>query len=1037
MIQWFVKKVIGSKNQRELKKLWPIVAKINELEAEYQGLMDEQLIAKTTQFKERIGRGESVDSILPEAFAVVKNACRRLTERKHKAVVRGQEVTWEMIPFDVQLIGGMVLHSGRIAEMATGEGKTLVATLPAYLNALTGRGVHVVTVNDYLAARDSEWMGEIYRFLNLTVGCVQNGQNPELRRAQYTCDITYGTNSEMGFDYLRDNGMATSKAEQVQRGHAYAIVDEVDSILIDEARVPLIIAGPATVSSHQYDKFKDSIERLVYAQSIESNRWAADAKRLIDEGNLPEAGRLLFKIKNSTPTNKQLLKMIEEPDIRRAMDDAELALYQDPRKTELYALKEEAYFGIDPKTNEADLSERGRTHLTPNDPNMFVLPDLITIFHDIETNTLLSKEEKARAKANAQAKYDEASERIHNIGQLLRAYCVYEKDVDYVVQENKVVIVDQNTGRALPGRRWADGLHQAVEAKEGVKIDRETQTLATITIQNSFRLYQKLSGMTGTAETEANEFHDIYRLDVVVIPTNRAIARVDLDDVIYKTRRAKYNAIVQEIKAAHAKGQPILVGTISVESSELLSRMLKRENIVHSVLNAKFVQQEAEIVAQAGRKGAVTIATNMAGRGTDIKLGPGVKEIKGLYIANAKQRVIANASDPGVTVDEAAGEHYTGGLYVIATERHESRRIDRQLRGRCARQGDPGVSKFFVSFEDDLMRNFADSRRLSAIMTRMGMKDDEELQHPWLNKSVESAQRRVEERNYVSRKYTLQYDDVMNQQRTVIYSWRNDILVTETPREEIFEVVEELLDSECEARLTGPEASPADFVVWLNSTFPVGTEEKDFDFAAGPEAVKKVALQKIHEAYEIKIKFEDPKALLSLERYTLLGSIDRLWQEHLYAIDALRHSINLRTIGQKDPLIEYKREAFQMFSDLMGRINYEIASSLFKTSASITAFESFLRNLPQKLIHEIPPSTMSQPDPAQQPQPLSDLPENAENGNGAPISTAKVERQLPIRHDGPTMNRNDVCPKGTGKKFKYCCGARGNKKVCDGSGLKG
>jgi len=1034
MIQWFVKKVLGSKNQRELKKLWPLVARINEFEREYQGLLDEQLIAKTTQFKERIGKGETVDDLLPEAFAVVKNACRRLADRKHKALVRGHELVWDMVPFDVQLLGGMVLHSGRIAEMATGEGKTLVATFPAYLNALTGRGVHVVTVNDYLASRDSEWMGEVYRFLNLTVGCIQNGQSPEVRRMQYNCDITYGTNSEMGFDYLRDNGMATSKAEQVQRGHAFAIVDEVDSILIDEARVPLIIAGPATISTHQYDKFKPTIERIVYQQSIEANRWAADARRQIEEGNLPEAGRLLFKIKNSTPTNKQLLKMIEEPDLRRAMDDAELVLYQDPRKTELYALKEEAFFSIDPKTNEADLSERGRTFLNPEDPHMFVLPDLITIFHDIEANPALNKDEKARAKATAQAKYDEASERIHNIGQLLRAYCVYEKDVDYVVQDNKVVIVDQNTGRALPGRRWADGLHQAVEAKEGVKIDRETQTLATITIQNYFRLYHKLSGMTGTAETEANEFHDIYKLDVVVIPTNRPIARVDQDDVIYKTRSEKLKAIVREIKAAHAKGQPVLVGTISVESSEVLSRMLKREGIIHNVLNAKFVQQEAEIVAQAGQKGAVTIATNMAGRGTDIKLGPGVKEIKGLYIADAKQRVIGIA-DEAATVDTINGEHITSGLYVIGTERHESRRIDRQLRGRCARQGDPGVSKFFVSFEDDLMRNFADSRKLGSIMTRMGMKDDEELQHPLLNRSVESAQRRVEERNYVSRKYTLQYDDVMNQQRTVIYTWRNDILVTETPREEIFEVVDELLENECEARIAGPEANPAEFVAWLNGTFPVGAEEKDFDFAAGPEAVKKVAMQKIRDAYEIKIKFEDPNALLSLERYTLLGSIDRLWQEHLYAIDALRHSIGLRTIGQKDPLKEYQIEAYKMFSDLMGRINYEIASSLFKTSASITAFESFLRNLPQKLIHELPPSTMSQPDPAQAQAapPVEQGQPATENGH----ATAKPERQLPIRLEGTPTNRNDLCPKGTGKKFKYCCGAKANKKVCDGTGLKG
>ena len=1018
MIQWFVKKVLGSKNQREVKRLWPIVEKINALEVEYQKLMDEQLIAKTTQFKERFGKGETLDELLPEAFAVVKNACRRMTERKHKSLVRGQEVTWEMIPFDVQLIGGMVLHSGRIAEMATGEGKTLVATLPAYLNALTGRGVHVVTVNDYLAARDSEWMGEVYRFLNLTVGCIQHGQTPEIRRQQYMTDIVYGTNAEMGFDYLRDNGMATSKAEQVQRGHIYAIVDEVDSILIDEARVPLIIAGPATISTHQFDKFKGPIERIVQAQALEANRWAADAKKQLDDGNIEEAGRLLFKIKNSTPNNKQLHKMIEDPSVRRAMDDAELLLYNDPRKTELYALKEEAYFSIDPKTNESDLSERGRTFLNPNDPDTFMLPDLITRFHDIDHDPKLSAEEKQRAKATEQANYDQASERIHNITQLLRAYCVYEKDVQYVVVENKVVIVDENTGRTMPGRRWSDGLHQAIEAKEGVQIDRETQTLATITIQNYFRLYQKLAGMTGTAETEANEFHDIYRLDVIVIPTNRPIARVDLDDSIYKTRREKYNAIMREIKGAHAKGQPVLVGTISVESSELLSRMLKREGIIHNVLNAKFVQQEAEIVANAGQRGAVTIATNMAGRGTDIKLGAGVKTIQGLYVANSKNRVV-EIIDEKTTIDEAAGEHASSGLYVIGTERHESRRIDRQLRGRCARQGDPGCSKFFVSFEDDLMRNFGDSRRLSGLMTKLGMKDDEELQHPWLNKSVESAQRRVEERNYVSRKYTLQYDDVMNQQRNVIYTRRNDILVTETPREEIFDVVTEVIEGEAEGRLVGPEADREGFVAWLNTTFPLGVSATDFDFDKGPEEAAKVAIQKVRDAYEIKIKFEDPNALQSLERYTLLGSIDRLWQEHLYAIDSLRTSINLRTIGQKDPVIEYKREAYSMFADLMGRINLEIATSLFRTSASITAFESFLRNLPTKMIHEAPPSTMSQPDPGQPaPEPLQSEAEQVVEKEAPP------ERKLPIRNTTPVQGRNDPCACGSGKKYKNCHGAQ-------------
>jgi preprotein translocase subunit SecA len=1041
MINWFVKKIVGTKNQREVKKLLPLVARINELEREYQGLLDEQLVAKTTQFKDRVGKGESVDSILPEAFAVVKNACRRLTDRKHSAVIRGQSVTWDMIPFDVQLLGGIVLHTGRIAEMATGEGKTLVATFPAYLNALTGKGVHVVTVNDYLAARDSEWMGEIYRFLNLTVGCIQHGQNSEQRRQQYQCDITYGTNSEMGFDYLRDNGMATSKAEQVQRGHAFALVDEVDSILIDEARTPLIIAGPATVSSHQYDKFKGAIERLVQAQNLEANRWATEAKRLIDEydksvesgkpdgDKLQDAGRLLFKIKSSMPRNKQLLKLIEDPTYRRAMDDAELVLYQDPRKTELYKLREEALFSIDEKTNEADLSERGRTFLNPTDPNAFMLPDLITINHDIDVNEALSKEEKQRAKVEEQQRYDQSSERIHNISQLLRAYCVFEKDVEYVVQDNKVVIVDTYTGRAMPGRRWSDGLHQAIEAKEGVQIDRENQTLATITIQNYFRLYAKLAGMTGTAETEANEFHDIYKLDVVVVPTNRPIARVDLDDSIYKTRREKYTAIIREIKAAHAKGQPVLVGTVAVESSELLSRMLKREGIVHNVLNAKFVQQEAEIVAGAGQRGAVTIATNMAGRGTDIKLGPGVREIQGLYIANAKNRVVETIK-PGEPIPE--GEHATSGLYVIGTERHESRRIDRQLRGRCARQGDPGSSKFFVSFEDDLMRHFGDSRRLSGMMTKLGMRDDEELQHPWLNKSVESAQRRVEERNYVQRKYTLQYDDVMNQQRTVIYSWRNDILVTETPREEIFATVQEVIETEAENRLTGPEADAEGYVGWVNATFPLGVAAQDFNFEAGALAVAAETLKRVRDAYEVKIKFEDPNALESLERYTLLGSIDRLWQEHLYAIDSLRQGINLRSHAQRgDPLIDYKREAFTLFSDLMGRIKEQVAASLFRTSASITAFEAFLRNLPQKLIHETPPNALAAPTQSPEAQAIA-----AENPDPARAAAAPPrERTLPIRNTGPQLNRNDPCPMGTGKKFKNCCGADGNTRFCTGAGL--
>ena len=588
----------------------PIVRQINELEQQFQSFSDDELRGMTAAWKEDLAKlptleeqWKRLDEILPEAFALVKNAARRLTERGHTFTVCDQLMKWEMVHFDVQLIGGIVLHRGKISEMATGEGKTLVATLPLYLNALTGRGAHLITVNDYLARRDAEWMGQLYTFLGLTVGCIQHDQEPSVRRQQYACDITYGTNSEFGFDYLRDNGMATTREQQVQRGYNYAIVDEVDSILIDEARTPLIISGPATISTHQYDKWKPLVEQVVRKQTMLCNRIAGEAKETFDAGNLEEGGLQMFKVKLGQPRNKQLLRMMEDPEKRRAIDKAELSFYQETRKEELFALKEELFFTIDEKSQEADLSEQGRSFMNPDDPNAFVLPDLISEFTEIDLDEALSGEEKEKQKAQRQQLCDTQAERIHNISQLLRAYCLFEKDVQYVVEENKVVIVDEYTGRKMPGRRWSDGLHQAVEAKEGVQIDRETQTLATITIQNYFRLYQKLAGMTGTAETEANEFHDIYKLDVAVVPTNRPVARKDSNDRIYKTRREKYNAVINEIKECHAKAQPVLVGTVSVEASELLSRMLKREKIPHNVLNAKFHMQEAEIVARAGQAG--------------------------------------------------------------------------------------------------------------------------------------------------------------------------------------------------------------------------------------------------------------------------------------------------------------------------------------------------------------------------------------------------------------------------------------------------
>src|SRR6476619_5430742 len=937
MVGWILKKILGSKNQREIKRLMPTVHRINELDEQFKSLSDDELRAKTAAWKAELAeikelpeQWQKLDEILPEAFAVVKNAARRLTQQQQEFTVCDQPMTWNMVHFDVQLVGGMVLHRGRIAEVATGEGKTLVATLPLYLNALTGRGAHLVTVNDYLARRDAEWMGQLYNFLGLTVGCIQHDQEPDVRREQYAMDITYGTNSEFGFDYLRDNGMATTREQQVQRGYYYAIVDEVDSILIDEARTPLIISGPATISTHQYDRWKPLIEQLVRKQNMLCNRVASEAIEKFEQGEVEIAGRLMFKVKLGQPRNKQLLRMMEDPDKRRAIDKAELSFFQDTRKEELFQLKEELFFTIDEKSNEADLSEQGREFLNPDDPNAFVLPDLINEFTEIDLDETLSPEEKDKKKTERQQHCDEQAERIHNISQLLRAYCLFEKDVQYVLEDNKVVIVDEFTGRKMPGRRWSDGLHQAVEAKEGVQIDRETQTLATITIQNYFRLYQKLAGMTGTAETEAAEFHDIYKLDVNSIPTNRPVARKDENDRIYKTRREKYNAVIKEIKDAHARSQPVLVGTVSVEASELLSRMLKREKIPHNVLNAKFHMQEAEIVARAGQPGTVTISTNMAGRGTDIKLGPGVPDV--------------------------------GGLMVVGTERHEARRIDRQLRGRCARQGDPGASRFFVSFEDDLMRNFGAADRMTKIMERFGLEEGQELEHRWLNKSVETAQKRVEQRNYLARTRTLDFDDVMNNQREVVYTYRNEVIDTDDPHKLVYEVIDEAVPAKVKEYLgTGApseEPNPAGLLHWVNTTFPLGlTKDKAQFETRDPEANAQFLIEKIKDAYQRKSSHEEPTAVKSLERYIILNAIDRLWQEHLYAMDALREGVYLRAYAQKDPLIEYKAEAYDMFVELMANIKNEVLHNLFRSTSNLQAFENFLATLPQFLLREHAPTS--------------------------------------------------------------------------------
>jgi preprotein translocase subunit SecA len=1002
MINWILKKMVGSKNTRMVRSLRPVVERINQLEAEYQKLSDDELRAKTFKWKADLAKIEDLeeqqrflDDILPEAFAAVKNAARRMTERQHAFSACDQPSIWAMVHFDVQLIGGVCLHRGMIAEMATGEGKTLVATLPLYLNALAGRGAHLVTTNDYLARRDGEWMGQLYGFLGLTTGIIQHDQPPEVRRAQYYCDITYGMNSEFGFDYLRDNGMASSQEQQVQRGHAFAIVDEVDSILIDEARTPLIISGPATVSTHQFDKFKPLVEQIVKKQTMLCNRLCTEAEELWQAGKTQEFGRAMVKVKYGQPRNKGLLRAMEDPEKRRVIDKTELSLHGDTRKEEMFAIKEELFFTIDERAHEADLTEQGREFMSPDNPDAFVLPDLITQFAEIDQDASLTPPQRVEEKLNRQAHMDHQSERIHNISQLLRAYCLFEKDVNYVVEEGKVVIVDEYTGRKMPGRRWSDGLHGAVEAKEGVTIDRETQTLATITIQNYFRLYFKLAGMTGTAETEANEFHDVYKLDVAVIPTNRPCVRKDLNDYIYKTRREKFNAVVKEIVTAHARQQPVLVGTVSVEQSEVLSRMLKREKVPHAVLNAKYHMQEAEIVARAGQPGAVTISTNMAGRGTDIKLGPGVSEV--------------------------------GGLYVIGTERHESRRIDRQLRGRCARQGDPGLSRFYVSFEDDLMRNFGAADRMTKMMERFGLEEGQELEHPWLNKSVETAQKRVEQRNYLIRKRSLEFDDVMNKQREVIYGWRNEAISTDEPRPLIYEVIDEAIPDKVISFLPpDDDKNPEALLNWVNVTFPLGLNKEAAGFEdKSADEISNLLIDKIKKTYEMKCEHEDPSALKQMERYIVLNAIDKLWQEHLYGMDSLREAVYLRAYGQKDPLVEFKNEAYEMFTELMGNIKGEILHNLFRSTSNLLAFEQFLANLPQMLIAPDEQGGSSQtavpggrsgdaPQSTHRPGVIPSEPE--------PSLDLALSARAAAAKDPTKVGRNDPCPCGSGKKFKNCCG---------------
>ena len=920
-------KLFGTKSERETKKLVPLINEINQFYETLSSKSDEDLANRTHELREivinsketkkeslpdNISRQERQDSILKveqdvldsimvESYALVKETCRRMCGSSWR--VSGHDTVWEMIPYDVQIMGAVTLHRGKVTEMKTGEGKTLVATMPIFLNALTGRGVHVITVNDYLAQRDAEWMGEVYKRLGLTVGFILNSMDNIQRREMYNRDITYGTNNEFGFDYLRDN-MSLQKEDLVQRDHAYAVVDEVDSVLIDEARTPLIISGTIDAPvDDTFQKLKPDVQQLVKKQSTLVSNLVREAQKYLDEDDEDNAGLKLLQASRGMPKHRQVMKIFQETGMLKLSQDIEGMHIRDKK---MHEVDDDLYFSIDEKSHVMDITEKGRNLLSPENPETFIIPDLGEMLNEIDEQNDLNDIEKEQEKEKAHQLHAERSGTIHNFNQLLRAFTMYEKDVDYVVQEGKVMIVDEFTGRVLPGRRYSDGLHQALEAKENVRIERETQTLATITIQNYFRLYDKLAGMTGTAETEAEELGSIYRLDVTVMPTNRPLARDDRDDLVYKTKREKYNAAIEEISECHHRGQPVLVGTITVEVSELLSRMLKRKNIPHNVLNAKQHKSEAEIVARAGQPGAVTIATNMAGRGTDIKLGNGVKEL--------------------------------GGLHIIGTERHESRRIDLQLRGRSGRQGDPGSSRFYLSLEDDLMRLFG-SDRVASIMDRMGIEEGEVISAGMVTKAIGNAQKKVEVRNFGIRKHLLEYDDVMNQQRKVVYDIRRQALSGKNMYDTVLQIIDDFIMDEVEAQA---EMGPPDLWDWdhLKQVFAShlmldGSYEriknafnKD-DFTA--DEAGDWVLSETQAIYKARESLLPPEMIRGFERFVILRTIDEKWKDHLYAMDQLREGINLRAYGQKDPLLEYKSEGFKLFQEMMADMNATTVQRLFRT----------------------------------------------------------------------------------------------------------
>lgn len=979
--------IFGSKNEREIRALQPFVDEINEFYAEFSSLSDDELKGKTGEFRKRLAEGETTDDIMTEAFAVVKETCRRLVGKKW--MVLGHEITWDMVPFDCQLMGAIVLHQGKIAEMATGEGKSLVATLPLYLNALPGKSAHFVTVNDYLVKRDVEWYGKIYEFLGLTVGTVVNDTSTEEHKAAYTCDITYGTNNEFGFDYLRDN-MAIRPEDQVQREYYYALVDEVDSVLIDEARTPLIISGPVGTSTHKFEEMKPLVSNIVNQQTRLVNSKIAEAERIFGEGREYEAGILLLQAQHGTPKNKRLMKLFaEHPEMKKMIFSVESEFIRDKRMPEI---DEELLFVVDEKNHTIIFTDKALNNMRPEERDVFVLPDLNEEISKLEHDESLTPEEIITRQEEVTSQYAVQSEKIHNANQLLRAYTLFEKDQQYVVQDGKVLIVDEFTGRLMSGRRYSDGLHQALEAKENVRIEQETQTLATVTLQNYFRMYEKLSGMTGTAETEAPEFWEIYKLDVVVVPTNKPLVRADNEDQIYRTRREKYNAIIQEIIRLHELGRPVLVGTVSVEVSETLSRMLKRAGIMHNVLNAKYHEREAEIVSQAGKFGVVTIATNMAGRGTDIKLDPEVRDMDN-----------PESDTPG-------------GLQIVGTERHEARRIDRQLRGRSGRQGDPGSSVFYLSLEDDLMRLFG-SDRIAGIMQRLGVEEGEVITHSMVTKAIDRAQKRVEAQNFSIRKHLLEYDNVMNYQREIVYELRNAALKSANVRDRLFEMIDSVVESLLE-EFTASTGTPVDWDMeelaakYATIFFTRFTLTDDQELSMSQEGLDTFLKEGTRKAYLQKASLVDPESLAWNERIILLSTIDELWKEHLYEMDQLKEGIGLRGYGQKDPLVEYKREGYLVFQATLANINTTTLKTLFRALSRIQFEQQEQREeLLAQPARRIPVGVEGRAVHAAAPRTM----ESGPGGNIAP-------RQKTVRNTAPKVGRNDPCPCGSGKKYKVCCG---------------